>query len=445
MQPYIHVGIMFAPSISFELHGEYTSTHSPNHFQGPVKLERNAHGETSLLYEGTKQKVQLPLLLEPADAAKSFFELKDVTIGINFHWERQENQRFTGALKIIEENGHLTAINILPLEDYLKSVISSEMSATSSEALLKAHAVISRSWLLAQVEKSRKLKQQDNKHDFPAQKGEHIRWYDREDHLHFDVCADDHCQRYQGITRESTPEVSRAIDATRGQVLTFNGQICDARYSKCCGGISERFENVWEPVAHPYLSPVTDNSRQPEGFDLPLNSEAKAEQWINNQPEAFCNTHDKQVLSQVLNDYDQETLDFFRWEQSLTQEEIQELLYKKLTLSVGKIVRLVPIERGESGRLIKLHIEGTEKSIVIGKELEIRKAFSPSHLYSAAFVVEHLDIHEGVPGRFLFRGAGWGHGVGLCQIGAAVMGTKGYTYEQILAHYFTNSHLETRY
>jgi len=443
MQPKIQVGIMFAPSISFHLHGRFINPDDSSFWEGSFKVRRDENG--LVILDGKEKQINLPFTLMPDYDQSSFFELKNVTIGINFHWERQEDQRFTGGLKIIEENGHLTAINILPLEDYLKSVISSEMSATSSEELLKAHAVISRSWLLAQIEKGIALKEQGPQQSLFETENERIRWYDREDHVNFDVCADDHCQRYQGITKASTEAVTKAIDETSGQVLEYDGKICDARYSKCCGGISELFENVWEPIPHPYLQKVIDNDSTPPGYDESLDSEEKARKWITGSPDAFCNTSDKNVLSQVLNDYDQETIDFYRWKSQLSQQEIRRLLKTRVGIDVGEVLDLIPVERGVSGRLIKLQIIGTEKTMTIGKELEIRKAFSDSHLYSSAFVVEKENIINHIPQKFIFTGAGWGHGVGLCQIGAAVMGAKGYSYREILSHYFKGAELKKRY
>ena len=443
MQPKIQVGIIFAPNISFQLHGSFINPDDSSIWEGNFKVKRDENGRVTLNRKDKNMK--LPLTLVPADETECFFELKDVTIGINFHWERQEDQRFKGGLQIIEENGHLTIINILPLEDYLKSVISSEMSATSSEELLKAHAVISRSWLLAQIEKGKTLKEQGPQQSFFETENERIRWYDREDHVNFDVCADDHCQRYQGITKATTEAVNKAIDETSGMVLEYDEKICDARYSKCCGGITELFENVWEPAPHPYLQKIIDNDSHPPGFDDNLDNEEKVHRWITGSPEAFCNTTDKNVLSQVLNDYDQETFDFFRWKKELSQQEIQRLLKNRIGIDVGEVLDLIPVERGVSGRLIKLKIIGSEKIITIGKELEIRKAFSDSHLYSSAFVAEKENITEGIPQKFIFTGAGWGHGVGLCQIGAAVMGARGYSYKEILSHYFKGAELKKRY
>ena len=381
----------------------------------------------------------------------SFFELQDVTIGINFHWERKEVQRFKGELKIIVEDDRLTAINIIPIEDYLTSVISSEMSATASLELLKAHAVISRSWLLNKLKvangKLKVIMHPDNTANFelstlPSQL---IKWYDHEAHKNFDVCADDHCQRYQGITRTSTPQAIEAVFATRGEVLMYEGEICDARFSKCCGGAFEEFQNCWENVKHPYLIGQRDSKTETRLPDL--TKEAEADKWIRTSPTAFCNTHNKQVLSQVLNNYDQETTDFYRWRVCYSQQELSELIHKRSGIEFGKIIDLIPVERGTSGRLVRLKIVGTLRTLIIGKELEIRRTLSSSHLYSSAFVVdkEYKEDEKEIPSRFILTGSGWGHGVGLCQIGAAVMGEQGYKYKEILSHYYPGSAIEQQY
>ena len=317
------------------------------------------------------------------------------------------------------------------------------MSATSSEELLKAHAVISRSWLLAQIQKNKSLKK-DYQTSF-ATPTEIVRWYDREDQLNFDVCADDHCQRYQGITKQSTQLVKEVIAQTRGEVLAYRETICDARFSKCCGGVMETFENVWEPVVHPYLQGKADLTG--ESLPLPdLTEEEKADVWIRTSPTAFCNTNDTKVLKQVLNDYDQETADFYRWKVEYSQAELANLIRKRSGIDYGNIVALEPIERGTSGRIVRLRIIGTERVMTIGKELEIRRTLSPSHLYSSAFVVDaHDENDEGIPQRFTLTGAGWGHGVGLCQIGAAMMAEKGYNYGTILSHYFPTSEIIKNY
>ena len=384
------------------------------------------------------------LLFEPMHEESDAFELLNVTIGINFHWERKEDQRFMGALKIIVENEKLTGINVIHVEDYLTSVISSEMSATASLELLKAHAVISRSWLLAQIHKNKAITASQSLYSaFTQTDQELIRWYDREDHTHFDVCADDHCQRYQGITRASTEMVRQAIAATRGQVLMWEGNICDARFSKCCGGAFEEFQYCWEGIKHPYLSKQRDSKT---GSGLPdLRVESEADQWIRTSPEAFCNTKDKKILSQVLNNYDQETTDFYRWKIEYKQDELSELILKRSGIDYGQILDLIPVERGTSGRLVKLKIRGSKRTMTIGKELEIRRTLSTSHLYSSAFVIDKADIVDDVPGRFILTGAGWGHGVGLCQIGAAVMGEQGYPYDTILLHYYIGATIDKLY
>lgn len=444
MQPQISVGILFSKKVTFILNGRYRHIESGIEFEGPGKAVID-NGELLFTIGNSIVNAQFPIELEPVSYARASFDLKEVTIGINFHWERKEDQRFRGSLRIIEENGHLTAINILPLEEYLISVISSEMSATSSSELLRAHAVVSRSWLLAQKEKEEKLKGSGEYITTIEKPGEIIRWYDREDHHNFDVCADDHCQRYQGITRAGNSNVEEAVNSTSGSVIVYEGNICDARYSKCCGGISERFENVWEPEVHPYLTKVIDNPDDPEGFETDLVNEENAGLWINGYPEAFCNTKSRYILSQVLNDYDQETFDFFRWTIKYTQQEVKNLLKKKVGLDLGDILDMIPIERGVSGRLVRLEIKGTNGTMILGKELEIRKSLSVSHLYSSAFIIEKVDGEYGIPSAFTLKGAGWGHGVGLCQIGAAVMGSGGFSYKDILTHYFPGAELVKRY
>ena len=342
----------------------------------------------------------------------------------------------------IVDEGRITAINELGIEEYLLSVISSEMSATASLELLKSHAVISRSWLLAQIRKDKAqagLKPVSTRHTAD----ELIRWYDREEHRLFDVCADDHCQRYQGITRASTPLVGEAVRATRGEILTCDGTICDTRFSKCCGGVMERFSSCWEEVDPPYLVARRDSRDELDFPDLRI--EENARRWIETTPEAYCHTTDARILAQVLNNYDRETTDFYRWRVDYTQEELASLIREKSGLDLGQIIDLRPVERGTSGRIVRLRIEGTRRAITIGKELEIRRTLSPSHLYSSAFVVDRQEMVDGIPRRFVLRGAGWGHGVGLCQIGAAVMGEQGYSYRQILLHYYAGATLEKIY
>ena len=428
---------MNEPEVDFVLFGEYRLADGTI-VTGEQHAEVTAEGQVA--WNGT---VADKVTFEPSE--NGYFELKGVTIGVNFHWERKEDQRFSGALHLIVENGKLTAVNVLPVEDYLLSVISSEMSATASLELLKAHAVISRSWLLAQIDKNKRITEEHEDYKACEEGGEDemIKWYDREDHVNFDVCADDHCQRYQGITRQSTERVRDAIKATWGEVLTYGGELCDARFSKCCGGVYEEFENCWEPKHYDYLEARRDGEDEMNFPDL--TKEAAAEEWILTSPKAFCNTTDKQILSQVLNNYDQETTDFYRWTVEYTQEELAALILKRSGVDYGQILDLQPVARGTSGRLYKLKIVGTKKTLTIGKELEIRRTLSPSHLYSSAFIVERHDVTDGVPGKFVLRGAGWGHGVGLCQIGAAVMGEKGHNYKEILLHYFINANITTLY
>ena len=590
-EPKVHVGILSDKQIKFVLPTYYEAQGS--YCQGVVTRCKVVSGEQEVTYDdGEIQWDGLSyesLVFIPFDYDNDAFELKDVTIGVNFHWERKENQRFQGALKFIIEDEKLTAVNLINVEDYLTSVISSEMSATASLELLKAHAVISRSWLIsslsslspnpssvgrgvdtpcyktadrghyeilkgnqkrlkgepteaekilwerlrngqlgtkfrrqhiidnyiadfASLEKKLIIEIDGEYHNTPTQQEkdkertahletlgyhllrftnneviahpdtviekikadithsplptgegsgerlEFIRWYDREDHTHFDVCADDHCQRYQGITRASTDIVKQAIAATRGQVLMSGEKICDARFSKCCGGALEEFQYCWENIKYPYLAYKRDwipstNTPSTAPFPSPLpTGEGSGERledfdrWIRTSPEAFCHTTDKKILSQVLNNYDQETTDFYRWKVEYTQDELARLIRERSGIDFGQIIDLIPVARGTSGRIWKLKIVGTKQTLIIGKELEIRRTLSPSHLYSSAFVVDKKEIAAGdVPGRFILTGAGWGHGVGLCQIGAAVMGEQGYKYDQILLHYYTGATIEKLY
>ena len=404
-EPNVTVGIVSGQKIVFELNGNYTAKGETLVGMQTVEL-----AEGGLLWRGQNYR---SLRFKPQDDDASF-TLHDVTIGVGFHWERQEKQTFRGMLRLVVEADKVLAINELPVEQYLESVISSEMSATSSPELLKAHAVISRSWLLCQMENRQKEGRDKGNSFFSFVKkdDELLRWYDREDHTLFDVCADDHCQRYQGITRASSPAVAEAIKATRGQVLMSDNELCDARFSKCCGGQTEEFQYCWENIKKPYLVSVSD---------------------------PFCHTSDRRILSQVLNDYDQETPDFYEWTVVYTQEELTELVNRKTKLDLGDIVDLIPLDRGTSGRIWRLQLVGTKRSFIIGKELEIRRALSETHLYSSAFDVEKRD------NRFILHGRGWGHGVGLCQIGAAVMGEKGYDYDDILLYYYRGAEIKQIY
>ena len=434
-EPEISVGIVNAQQLHFTLNSSFLAKGETVSGNQQVCFE-----EGGIQWNGN---IYHELTFTPLEEG-AFFSIDDVTIGLNFHWERQETQHFPGTLKLQVDEGKITAINLLPVEEYLTSVISSEMSASSSLEFLKAHAVISRSWLLAQIEKRHALCKKDGGF-FPFVKTdtEYIRWYDREDHTIFDVCADDHCQRYQGITKASNPSVSQAVTATRGQVLMYDNRICDARFSKCCGGATEEFSYCWEDKSFPYLSAVRDG----EETEVPdLTQEEAASRWIRTSPKAWCNTRDAHILRQILNNYDQETHDFYRWKVRYTQEELAELIRTKTKCDYGDILDLQPVERGKSGRLSRLKIVGTRKSLTIGKELEIRRTLSDSHLLSSAFVVDKGPLSEtGVPEWFELVGAGWGHGVGLCQIGAAVMGEQGCNYNEILLHYYKGSDIRKLY
>ena len=438
-QPNVTVGIVSGQKIHFSLNKPYLAKGETVMGEQVVEFS-----EGGVLWNGN-QYSKLTFHPQSADAS---FSLSDVTIGVNFHWERKETQTFLGTLRFVVEADKICAINELPVEKYLESVISSEMSATSSLELLKAHAVISRSWLLAQMKKRREVAASGNNFfSFVKKDDMLIRWYDREDHTIFDVCADDHCQRYQGITKETSPHVAEAIRQTLGQVLLDGEDICDARFSKCCGGETEEFQYCWEDTPKSYLTAVRDLVLGVKNEEYSsLQDEATAERWIRSNPPAFCNTTDKKILSQVLNDYDQETADFYRWKVTYSQEKLQQLFEEKLKMNFGAILDMKAVERGKSGRISKLQIIGAEKTFTIGKELEIRRALSDTHLYSSAFVVDKYDKDEqGVPQRFEIIGAGWGHGVGLCQIGAAVMGEQGYAYNDILLHYYQGAEIKQLY
>lgn len=422
----IDVGILRAAEIKFDFIGDFCSDTPFSAKENVVSVVDGKLFFNSCRYDN--------LCFVPKGDGSRFL-LYDVVIGVNFHWQRKENQLFAGELHFIVEDGEVRAVNRLPVEDYLVSVISSEMSATSSLELLKAHTIISRSWLYAQLQRSEKVQQSvlgwENEDEI-------IRWYAREDHTLFDFCADDHCQRYQGVTRAANPNVERAVRETNDIVLKYDGEVCDARFSKCCGGVTERFSACWENEDYDYLRALRDC-----GDDEPLpdlTNEASAREWIESEPMAFCSNADKGVLSQVLNGYDQETNDFYRWRVEYTQERLSQLIKRRSGVDFGTIIDLQPVERAASGRLVKLRVVGSKRTVTVGKELEIRRWLSESHLYSSAFVVDKVE-KDGVP-CLVLKGAGWGHGVGLCQIGAAVMGEKGYTYEQILKHYYPGAVLE---
>lgn len=444
-EPLISIGILTDTKITFELYGEYVLNTSSKKLNGQFTAEL-VNGNIICKSADHELTSQDGITFEPADLETDTFLIRDVTIGVKFHWERKEKQRFSGSLKLKKDNNQIAVINIIPIEKYLTSVISSEMSAKSSLQLLKAHAIVSRSWLLAQIEKSKQLKKTKVKYSsLNESEEERIKWYDREDHELFDVCADDHCQRYQGVTKIFTQIARDAVKQTYGIVLVSKDNICDTRYSKSCGGISESFENVWEPVKYDYLTSITDYKFPAENFNADFSNENNAIKWIKGNPPSFCNTTDKKILTQILLDFDQETTDFYRWKVVYTQPELSDLVITKSGIDFGSIIDLIPIARGKSSRLTKLKIVGTKKTLTVGKELEIRKYLSKSHLYSSAIVIEKSNIQDGIPQKFEIYGAGWGHGVGLCQIGAAVMAEKGHEFDEILLHYFKNAELKKIY
>lgn len=435
--PQVSVGITSGKEMDFTLSGIYSCGS-----QAVVTGSQHVALSSSGLAMDWNGMTVPSLLFTPTSCEGDSFELEGVTIGVNFHWERREAQRFRGSLRLIVADGKIIAINLIDVEEYLTSVISSEMKATSSLPLLRAHAVISRSWLLAQMEHRQ---QAMRRQPFDSAK-EIVRWWDHDDHALFDVCADDHCQRYQGIGRVAGDDAAQAVSDTRGQVLTYAGRICDARFSKCCGGIMELFSSCWEDDDKPYLRARRDSLNPVDFPDLTL--EENAEKWIAASPEAFCNCRDTRIISQVLNGYDLEKdgTGLYRWEISVSQSNIRTYIAKAIGRDLGEIIALNPLQRGPSGRIVRLEIVGSDDTVVIGKELMIRRALSESHLPSSAFIVTARNVDgRGVPQTFMLRGAGWGHGVGLCQIGAAVMGERGFGYEEILRHYYPDSTLTTLY
>lgn len=428
-EPEIRVGIMSAEVINVILHGGYLLNDRGDTIRGEVSARFAPEG---ILLNG---ELYPSVSLSPANGCECFFTLRDVTIGVEFHWQRKEEQSFRGSIEFFAADGKVTVVNRVKAEEYLKSVISSEMNANASLELLKAHAVISRSWLIAQI--SRKGVPESECSGMKADSGEIVKWYDRDDHERFDVCADDHCQRYQGITKAYLPTVKRAVEETCGEVLMSGGEICDARFSKCCGGATEEFGYCWEDKNVEYLKGVRDTADEAPLPDL--SSETEAAKWILSEPDAFCNTNDRSILRQILNDFDMETNDFYRWQVRYSQQELSDIVRERSGVDFGTIESLTPVERGVSGRISRLKISGSKRCMVIGKELEIRKTLSRSHLYSSAFVVKREN------GDFILEGAGWGHGVGLCQIGAAVMGNSGYGYKEILAHYYKGASVVNTY
>ena len=438
----ISVGILSSPSVHLNLHGEFAVAGGPEFANGEC---RAFLADAGIVLEVGEKRFQegSALELHPQNPDTSSFTLRNVAIGVKFHWERREDQRFPGSIRLVRSGGEIVVVNVVEVEDYLKCVIASEMRATSPGEFLKAQAITSRSWLLARLEASRRRKASDaapSIHSF-EDSSRRIRWYDAEDHELFDVCADDHCQRYHGLSRVTTPAVASAVDSTRGLVLTHEGDICDARFSKCCGGVTEAFENVWEPTEHAYLMHIADR----DGSEvIDLRAEAAASAFIFGRPEVHCNTADPAIFRQVLPEFDQETPDFFRWQTEYSQDELARTIGEKSGIDFGMIVDLIPLKRGFSGRIVLLKIVGTQKELSIGKELEVRRTLSPSHLYSSAFVVERSEFDGKIPGRFTLRGAGWGHGVGLCQIGAAVMGAKGKSAEEIMRQYFPGASIAQR-
>ena len=439
-EPVIQVGILeSSPEIRGHWHDLFEI---PGHGkrQGPFRASvRDGH---IVLEAGGDTSVTAPGALHCLAAVNATFSLDDVVIGRRFHWERRETQTFSGNLTLLPgEDGLLTAVNELPLEDYLVSVVSSEMNGEAPCEFLKAHAIASRSWLAAMLESLGNVGVTPAMPQSSLNGDEIIRWYGREEHQRFHVCADDHCQRYQGLTRMVPGHAAAAVRATRGVFLVYGDEVCDARYYKACGGLTDNYDNTWEAKRIPYLTSISD---APHPF-APIRTEDEARAWVSARPDAYCNTTDEEVLRRILPDFDRETTDFFRWEVRYARKELENLLQRKAGIDFGTLKDLIPLERGPSGRIIRLKIEGSKRTVTVGKELEIRRWLSESHLYSSAFVVSADRDASGEAICFTLQGAGWGHGVGLCQIGAAVMAVQGFSAEAILKHYFPNADLRRLY
>ena len=440
--PVVKVGILSSDRIEFGLYGDYSAYGFNQVFNGVISAEIK-EDKIVCNFENKTLEVSDEIQFNPSNDKVDYFLFKEVKIGQDFHWENKEKERFRGSLLLKKWKGKIVVINLIDIENYLRSVISSELSDKSTLQVLKAHAVVSRSWLLSHITSKESKK---NKKEIEQEAElEYITWTKREEHSLYDVCATDHCQRYHGITKLSTGQALRAVNETHGLALTYKDKICDTRYSKCCGGITESFENVWEPEKIDYLTSVVDYKFEPENYSLDFSNEECSKKWILNSPQAFCNTKDKTILSNILVNYDQKTNDFYRWEVRYKQKEIAKIIKENTDIDFGEIIDLVPGERGASSRLITLKIVGTKKNLIVGKELEIRRILSTTHLYSSAIVIEKQDIKKGIPQKFIIKGAGWGHGVGLCQIGAAVMSVGGYKFDEILSHYFSKATLKKIY
>lgn len=446
-EPMISVGVMaveraldFRLICNFKANGRKSL--SPGEYT--ARLDR---GSISLFNkEGRVIVGDHSISLLPELPGESRFVLKKVPVGAGFHWQQRQDLIFQGEFHIQPFDGkQLQVINRLPLETYLSSVVGSEMSGTAPLEFLKAHAVISRSWALRRMKRKSRSASSGSSPVEPTDEGTILRWTGAEIHQGFDVCAEDHCQRYRGILGETASNPERAVQETRGEVLTHEDEICDTRYCKCCGGMTENFSTAWDDRDIPYLSALPDNDRSPPGFCFPLSEEENARAWITGSPEAFCNPRNRELLEAVLSEGDRRTTDFFRWQTVYSQEEICKIVTEKTGAHLGWIRDLLPLERGASGRIIRLRIVGTDQTLTVGKELEIRRVLSSTHLYSSAFVIMRELGRDGIPRNFRLIGAGWGHGVGLCQIGAAVMATRGKTYQEIIRHYFPGTSLRERY
>ncbi len=441
----ISVGVMTVQEpIEFRLVTSFEANRKMRLSPGEYRVRLDGGRISLLTNKGQAVMRAHSLRLLPRHLRGSPLVLRQVPIGIGFHWEEKQDLTLQGEFHIeCPEGEELLVINRLPLETYLSSVLGSEMSGTAPLEFLKAHAVISRSWALRRMERKGAIASPASRPTEPTE-GTILRWTGAESHEAFDVCADDHCQRYRGFLKETARPTKRAVQETRGEILVYGNEICDTRYSKCCGGMTENFKTAWEDLDVPYLRGLPDNDHPPSGFCFPLSENRHAEAWITGSPDAFCNTRERELFEAILSPIDRQTTDFYRWQISYSQEEISEIVSQKTGRRLGWIRDLFPVERGVSGRIFRLRILGTSLNLTVGKELEIRRILSPTHLFSSAFIVEKEPGNQGIPSVFRFVGAGWGHGVGLCQIGAAAMATRGRSYREILRHYFPGTRLTKR-
>lgn len=384
----------------------------PGEYVVVEKILKPATGEIEL--DGQKLGSTVRIVLDTNNTS-SHITVSNIMIGIQFHWQKHEDLDYRGIIEVgFNNQGKLVVINEIDLENYLVSVNSSEMTSDCPIGLLESQTVVARNTVLATM----------GKHHY---------------NTNFHLCSDDHCQCYHGKKREQ--QVSRqAVENTWGRILLHGDEICDARYSKICGGIMEDYRYVWENRDIPYMVSGIDSD---EEINYPANTEETAKELIDTSLPAYCNTDLHKLPENLANLYSTQNL--FRWEVTYPREELESLISEKTGKDIGELQDIIPLERGDSGRLIYINLVGSDKTLKIGKELEIRRVLSKSHLYSSCFYVRKEMGTDGKVSRFILKGAGWGHGVGLCQVGATVMASKKIPYQKILEHYYKNTNLVSLY